>query len=578
MPDFKPLKLHQNEIQRFQTDDTVGILHGGTGATTEAGARQNLGLEIGVDVQEHSSQLDDLGGWTAVGSLTWTGSGWAARELATASNTRITVSNGTGASGNPTIDLASIGSATSLGLLKVAYDQFGRVTDSESVVAADLTALLDTAYLALAGGTMSGFITLHADPTNAMHVATKQYVDNLFSAGGIPPFAEVAAKTTANIDITSPGATHDGVTLEEDDRLLVASQTNPVENGIYVFNGAAVPLTRAADADEDSEITPARQVFVQAGGAQFGNTGWAIGNSSSPQIGTDPVSFTQVSGAASYNAGNGLSLTGNTFAAVGVSGQISVNGSGIGLATTAVTPGSYSYVTVDQYGRVTAGDTLDPADIGAQPIDSTLTALAAYNTNGFMVQTGADTFVGRTITGSSNVSVTNGNGGAGNPTLDLTDTGVTPGTYSSVTVDGKGRVTAGTHTPSNAIVEQMENGTAGAVQVGRAVYVNGDGTFGLALANNIATSKVIGLVSASSIAGGAVGPVTVNGIVEATAGAWDAVTSQSGGLTPGAEYFLSNITEGALTTSAPTTGVHAPIGVATSATKLKLDLKRVVIL
>lgn len=55
-----------------------------------------------------------------------------------------------------------------------------------------------------------------------------------------------------------------------------------------------------------------------------------------------------------------------------------------------------------------------------QPLDATLTALAAHNTNGVLTQTAADTFAGRTITGTSNeVTVTNGDGVSGNPTLSL---------------------------------------------------------------------------------------------------------------------------------------------------------------
>lgn len=74
-----------------------------------------------------------------------------------------------------------------------------------------------------------------------------------------------------------------------------------------------------------------------------------------------------------------------------------------------------------------------------QPLDSTLTSLAAYNTNGIITQTAADTFTGRTLTGTTNqVSISNGSGVSGNPTFSLPqsiDTGasVTFATLSATT-------------------------------------------------------------------------------------------------------------------------------------------------
>ncbi len=58
--------------------------------------------------------------------------------------------------------------------------------------------------------------------------------------------------------------------------------------------------------------------------------------------------------------------------------------------------------------------------IAAQQSDATLDALAGFNSNGLLTQTAADTFVARTLTGTANeITVVNGAGTAGNPTISL---------------------------------------------------------------------------------------------------------------------------------------------------------------
>lgn len=74
---------------------------------------------------------------------------------------------------------------------------------------------------------------------------------------GLASKDNVRVATQGNIGLSSPGATIDGITMTSGDRVLVKAQTSSPENGLYIWNGAAVTMTRALDASTFDELESA---------------------------------------------------------------------------------------------------------------------------------------------------------------------------------------------------------------------------------------------------------------------------------------------------------------------------------
>lgn len=173
-----------------------------------------------------------------------------------------------------------------------------------------------------------------ADGSAATDLVTLQQLQAAIR--GIDWKDSVRAASTGNLTIASPGATIDGVAMAVGNRFLAKNQTTASENGIYVWNGAAVAATRAVDADANAEVTAGMAVTSTEGTANV-DKAWILTTDDPIVVGTTALAFTQLGGASTpYTAGNGLLLTGQAFSVVADTG-ILVTASGVKVDPSIVT-------------------------------------------------------------------------------------------------------------------------------------------------------------------------------------------------------------------------------------------------
>jgi hypothetical protein len=296
-------------------------------------------------------------------------------------------------------------------------------------------------------------------PTGASDAANKGYVDALLQ--GLDTKASVRVATTSNITLSGE-QTIDGVAVVVGDRVLVKDQSTGAQNGIYdVLVGA---WARSSDADTSAKVTSGLYTFVSEGTTNSDN-GWVLITDGVIVLDVTTLVFSQFSGAGQIIAGTGLTKTGNTLNVNGTANRITANADDIDIASNyvgqtsittlgTVTAGVWNATTVSiPYGgtgatTASAARTNLGVAIGSdvQAFDATLSSFAAYNTNGILTQTAPDTFTGRTlIAGSIKISITDGNGVAGNPTIDAVEASFTLnniGGTLGVTKGGTGTTTA----------------------------------------------------------------------------------------------------------------------------------------
>ena len=200
-----------------------------------------------------------------------------------------------------------------------------------------------------------------------------------------------------------------------------------------------------------------------------------------PLVNTPTVSdsIMVVQSGATYRA-----TIGSVFSAVAVpSTRIIASGTGLGgggdltadrtlyLLDTGVASGTYGtsttvpILTVNLQGQITSATTtsfsVDFANVtskpttlagygitDAQPLNVNLTALAGVGTAGILIKTGSGTATSRSIAAGTGITVADGDGVAGNPTITLSNTAVTTGIYGNatsapvITINQQGQITS----------------------------------------------------------------------------------------------------------------------------------------
>lgn len=220
-------------------------------------------------------------------------------------------------------------------------------------------------------------ITSVATPTASTDAATKQYVDDI--AQGLHVHAPCKAASTDTLATMSGGTVAynngtsgvgatltisgstitaiDGYTLSTNDRILIKDESNSAHNGIYVYTSSTV-LTRADDFDTPTEMAGGDFTFIN-NGTLYNDTGWVMTDPVTT-VGTDPITFVQFSGAGTFTAGPGLTLTGTEFSVNVDEITTTITGGNVVVKTGAVftTPniGAATGTSLEVSGNLTANN------------------------------------------------------------------------------------------------------------------------------------------------------------------------------------------------------------------------------
>ena len=460
-------------------------------------------------------------------------------------------------------NITSVGTLTSLGVT-------GNIA-AGNLTTTGVLSVTGTGVSSIAGNldmTSNTIINL-ATPTNANDAATKQYVDDVAQglhthdtcnaatnttlasiSGGTVTYNNGSSGVGATLTTTGSYTTIDGVTLTNGMRILVKDEANSAHNGIYDRTSATV-LTRSTDFDTPAEMAGGDFTFITAG-TLYDNTGWVM-TEPVTTVGTSPVPWVQFSGAGTYTAGTGLTLTGSQFSVNASQTQITSVGTLTGLnssgtitapaftANTGVFTGNGSGLSAiagaNVTGTVASATTAGTVTTAAQPNITSVGTLTGLGVNGtvtavnFTANTGVFTGNGSGLSAIAGANVTGTVSSATSATTAGTvTTAAQPNITSVGTLTGlgvNGTVTAvnftantGVFAGSGANLTTLNASNISSGTLAQARLANASVTLGstaLTLGSTVTTVAGLSSVTSTTFVGSLSGAATTAGTVTTAA-------------------------------------------------------------
>ena len=319
--------------------------------------------------------------------------------------------------------------------------------------------------------TVTGTIT--TTPTGDTDIANKGYVDSV--AQGLDVKASCVYSTINNITLSGLAVQAGGdwvATLTAGDRILVKNQTLSQFNGIYV--AASGTWARSSDMNTWAEV-PSAFTFIESG-TTLADTGWVCTSNQGGTIDITPITWSQFSGAGSYLAGTGLTLTGNTFSITNTAVTAAAYGSASQVAT----------FTVNAQGQITLAANASIAIAASQITSGTIDS--ARLSGSYSGITGLGTLGDLTVTNTITGSVS---GNAGTATTATKATNLAAGAAGSVPYQTAADTTTFLAAGSNGQVLTLTSGIPSWTNAatGTVSSVSGTGTVsGISLSGTVTTT------------------------------------------------------------------------------------------